>query len=116
MRGRPFFAFPMQRRAMLRRRAHPLVEAVVDDVHAPPTHHAGRAMPRESIDHAPVGLVELDAEVVEDGSPEPLEVGRRTCHQLVEVAEAVLSHEGGEPARAICSGVGRHAMAPPNSN
>ena len=83
----------------------------------PPTHHAGPGDAAREVEDARVGLVELDAEVVEHGAPEPLEVGRRALHQLVEVAEAVLSHEGREPAAlGIYSGVGRHAISPPNSN
>ena len=93
-----FFAFTANRRLAVRRGAGPLVETVVDDVetavHAPPR-------PRRAageIDDLRERLVELDPEIVEDGTPEPLEIGHRSVEQRGEIGDPVTAHEGGQPA------------------
>src|SRR5690349_18460505 len=83
---------------MLDRRAHPFVETVVDDVHATADAPLRAGDATRDVEHVAIRFVELNAEVVEHRPPEPVEVRRRSLHQMRVVAQAMRAHEGGQPA------------------
>jgi hypothetical protein len=102
--GGTLLAFPAQRRPIGGRRRQPLVEAATDDVHAAADTPPRPRRPAAQVEDALIGLVELDADLVEDGGPEPLGLGDRACQQRLVGHDAVRVHERLDAALPMMAG------------
>jgi hypothetical protein len=96
--GDAFLALPPQRRAIGGRRALPFVEAAADDVHSAADAPARPGRTAAEIENSFVRHVELDADLVEHGAPEPFRFRHRARQQRVVRDDAVRVHERLHPA------------------
>jgi hypothetical protein len=68
----------------------------VGQVQRPAGEPGGEFAPGGAVEHPVVRLEELDAQVAQDGIPEPLGVAHRPAVRLGDVRQAVLTEEGGQ--------------------
>ena len=89
------FALP-QDGSPVRSGAGPPVDAVVGEVDGPAGEPSGPGPPVRLVQDLPIGLVELDPQVLHHGVPEPCDVVLGALHELVVGADPVGPHEPGD--------------------